>query len=64
MTTQYFYPELGDPLPRPKQQVALITHDNKHRIGVWAHDCKAWARLHALERKPNPQTTLPLEPKE
>lgn len=64
MTTQFFYPELGDPKPRPNERVALITHDNQHKAGFWTDSCKAWARLHAKDRKPNPQTSLPLESKE
>lgn len=56
MTTIYRYPELGDPKPRPNGQVLLITHDNQHVVGFWndAHH-KAWARRHALARKPHQQ---------
>lgn len=61
MTIQYYYPELGDPKPRAGERVALITHDNQHKAGFWTADCKAWARLHAKDRKVPPQTALPLE---
>lgn len=45
------YPSLGDPLPRAGQEVMLIKADGKHERGVWTDDCKAWALLHAKDRK-------------
>ena len=48
---QFKYPSLGDPKPRPNQQVLLIRDDNRHERGVWDDSCKAWAELHAQARK-------------
>jgi hypothetical protein len=41
----------------------LIKQDNKHERGVWDDaTCKAWARLHATERKKPKQRPLFKEP--
>lgn len=48
------YPSLGDPKPRPGQRVMLVKPDGKHESGTWTDDCKAWAPLHAAERKKVP----------
>ena len=60
-SASFMYPSLGDPKPRPNQVVLLIRTDNTHERGTWDDSCKAWAALHAEERKKPKQTSLNLK---
>lgn len=53
------YPSLGDPMPKPNQEVMLIKADGKHERGHWTAGCKAWSLLHADARK-KPKENAPL----
>jgi hypothetical protein len=59
------YPDLGDNKPKPDHEVMLIKNDGQHVRGIWNDaTCKAWAELHASERKKPKPNSLPLNFKE